>query len=376
MEGIQSPRTTVLYVDDEQLACKYFARAAGDDYEVMAAGSTDAALAILTTEGSRIAILVTDFRMPGASGGVLLRQVAEEYPQMVRILVTAHADKDMLLETVNEGEVFRILEKPLGVAAVRDVLARARDRYRERMDRFSRLSAIDETLAFLAHELNTPLAAIANFARGVESRSTAPYAPERQVEIGQAAAVMQNNAQYCLAVISSFLQSVRGEQGRPLASETDSEVTAGTLIATLLDSYPFTDGQRSWITVNLDGDFVVEALPNCVALVLSSLMSNALRALAEVEDPRLAFEVKTTPDQIIRIRDNGPGIPPDVMHRLLVDPVTTHAGAGGNGLGMIFCNRVMQSFGGGVRIESVAGTGTLVTLDFPSTRNRMHRSDR
>ena len=43
---------------------------------------------------------------------------------------------------------------------------------------------------------------------------------------------------------------------------------------------------------------------------------------------------------------------------------------------MIFCNRVMQSFGGGIQIDSQSGAGTIVTLEFPNTKSRMHRSDR
>ena len=134
----------------------------------------------------------------------MLREVAHLYPQIVRILVTAYADKDMLLQTVNSGEVFRILEKPLSVAQVREVLRLAGERHRERALRQHRLMAIDETLAFLAHELNTPLAAIANFARGIESRVAGEYTEQRQGEIGQAASAMHDNAQYCLAVLSSF----------------------------------------------------------------------------------------------------------------------------------------------------------------------------
>ncbi|NIE63646.1 response regulator [Burkholderia sp. Ax-1719] len=116
---------TVVYVDDEELARKYFARSAGSDYEVLLAASADEAISILRSEGARVAILLTDFRMPGRHGGDLLRQVAQEYPHIVRILVTAYADKDALLEAGNSGEVFRILEKPLGVSKVREVLAAA-----------------------------------------------------------------------------------------------------------------------------------------------------------------------------------------------------------------------------------------------------------
>ncbi|MBB3258316.1 two-component system response regulator PhcR [Paraburkholderia bannensis] len=116
---------TVVYVDDEELARKYFARSAGSEYEVLLAASADEAISILRSEGARVAILLTDFRMPGRHGGDLLRQVAQEYAHIVRILVTAYADKDALQEAGNSGEVFRILEKPLGVSKVREVLAAA-----------------------------------------------------------------------------------------------------------------------------------------------------------------------------------------------------------------------------------------------------------
>jgi two-component system response regulator PhcR len=377
MTDTTQPRPTILYVDDEEMACKYFARAVGSEYEVLSATGADEAVGILRAHHARISVLVTDFRMPGRDGGDLLRQVAQEYPQIVRILVTAYADKDMLLQTVNTGEVFRILEKPIGVADVRDILRLAGDRFRERAVRQQRLMAIDETLAFLAHELNTPLAAIANFALGIGSRVDGEYSEQRQQEIGRAASAMHDNAQYCLAVLSSFLQSVRSSAGgAPPKPGIGQEVSAGALVASLLDSYPFADNQRSWVQVELEGDFPVPTLPNCVALVLSSVMSNALRALTGVGDPSLRFVVVAGDRPEIRIADNGPGIPPEIMGRLLVDPVTTHASAGGSGMGMIFCNRVMQSFGGGIRIASASGAGTTVTLDFPNFKNRMHRSDR
>ena len=125
MRETRQARQTVVYVDDEELARKYFARSAGNDYEVLLASDADEALAILRREGARVSVVVTDFRMPGRHGDELLRQVSQEYPHIVRILVTAYADSDALPEAVHSGEVFRVLEKPLGVSTVREVLASA-----------------------------------------------------------------------------------------------------------------------------------------------------------------------------------------------------------------------------------------------------------
>jgi len=57
-------RAGVLYVDDEALACKYFARAVGARYRVLTAHSVDAALAMLKDESANIDVLV--HRLPHA----------------------------------------------------------------------------------------------------------------------------------------------------------------------------------------------------------------------------------------------------------------------------------------------------------------------
>lgn len=377
MNDIRQTRPTLLYVDDEELACKYFARTIGADYDVLVARSSDEASAILFQDSGRIAVLVTDFRMPGRDGGDLLRQVAQEYPHIIRILVTAYADKDVLLQTVNAGEVFRILEKPLTTAVVRETLQVAFERYHERALQNQRLMAMGETLAFLAHELNTPLAAIALNARSIENRTVGEgdSGPTHDAdgEIAGAARSMRESAQYCISVVSSFWRSVHNGHRRLAGSDPRNEVTANGLISALLDTYPFAAAQRTWVEVEVVGDFPVVTQPNCVALVLSSLLSNALRALADVSAPSVRFTVVAEPDPGIRICDNGPGIPPEVKASLLTDPITTHSKSGGNGLGLILCNRVMQSCGGGIRIESTPGGGTTVMLDFPHIQNT-HRS--
>jgi len=369
---IQAP-FSILFVDDDEMSRTHFARAVRDDYRVHLAQGADEAMALLQEFGSEVAVLVTDFRMPGRDGGHLLREVAQAYPQTVRILVTAYADKDMLLQTFNTGDLFRIIEKPLRMESVREVLKQAVARYVERETRQQRLLAMDETLAFLAHELNTPLAAISLFARSVENDVAQEYDPQRQQEIGTAATSMLNNAQYCLTLISSFWATVHKSGGpQPATGSAAREVRATRLVATLLDSYPFAGSQREWIGLEMRGDFVVHAMPNCVALVLSSLLSNALRALDGCPAPSLRIEVMNGPEPEIRLHDNGPGIAPEIKARLLLDPVTTHAGRGGHGMGMIFCNRIMQSFGGGLRIESTVGEGTTVTMRFPGIRGRVH----
>lgn len=360
-------RDTILYVDDEEMARKYFARAFESEFSVLTAAGVDAALVMLDDPGCAVDVLVTDYRMPGRNGGELLRLAGQRHPDIARILVTAYADKDVLLDAINGGAIFRILEKPLDMEQVRHALRLACVGARERRARPGALIEIEETLAFLAHELTTPLATIVNFSRGIQRRVGACAAPTPlRGEIGDAAARMNDNAQYCLSVLTTFVDSAR--RGRPAAAadghDHDHHSAAG-LIGALLDAYPLTAAQRAAITIDIRENFAVTVLPNCVALVLSSLLSNALRALRGRPAPALCFTVLVDGHPQIRVADNGPGIDPALRERLLTDAVTTHADAGGNGLGMLFCKNVMQSFGGDIGLQSEPGRSTTVTLNFP-----------
>ena len=345
----------VLYVDDEDMARKYFSLAFGSDYLVLTASSADGAIGILNER--RVDILVTDYRMPGRDGGDLLRQTAREFPQAVRILVTAYAEREVLLDTVNSGGIFRILEKPLDIDDTRKVLRLAEDLSGKRRARRQRLEAIDETLAFLGHELNTPLASIINFSRGIARRN-------RQPEIDKALKAIEDNTAYCLTLLSTFSESIHGVG----AVTHDASGTAQQLVSSLLDTYPLSSAQRAFVYTEFLQDFQVTALPNCVLLVLSSLFGNALRAVKGEPSPMIRFTVLVEDNPKIRVADNGSGIAPEILERLMKDPVTTHAGEGGKGWGMIFCNRIMQSFGGSIQICSEPGTHTAVTLNFPAIK--------
>jgi len=349
----------ILYVDDEEMAQKYFLRSVGGEFDVLTASGADEAVEMLRDKSLCIGILVTDYRMPGRDGGDLLCQIEREFPHVIRILVTAYADREILLHTVNSGEVFRILEKPLNVSEVKNTLRQAYALSWERTTRQQRLIAMNETLNFLAHELNTPLASIANFSQGMQSRiADANLSQSLMPDIYKAALAINDNAQYCLSLLLSFVNSIHRINPR---INCHSEMTAHQMVLSLLDSYPLTPEQHAAIHVDIQQDFKVTALPNCVALVLSSILSNALRALKGHSSPQVIFSILADDCPQIRIGNNGPCIPPEILAHLMETPFTTHADSGGKGWGMVFCRRVMHSFGGNIVISSTPESGTVIT---------------
>lgn len=357
---------TILYVDDEELARKYFTRTLETEFNVITASGVDEALEILDRE--YIGVLVTDYQMKGKDGGDLLREVALSFPHLVCILVTAYANKNLLLETVNASEIFRILEKPLNLIQIRQVLHLATNLARDRATHKQRLVAINETLAFLSHELNTPLATISNYAHYLKNL-IADMTPTVSglMEIESAITAMQNNARYCMKVIATLTASAQSADNLPSAH---TEISAHKLIVSLIDTFPLTPTQRGFIHTDVNQDFAIKALPNIVSLVISSILNNSLRALQEQPVPQLGIRILVNNNipQIV-IADNGCGIAPEILTRLLIEKITTHANDGGSGWGLILCKRIMQAFSGNISIHSELGQGTAVTLSFPAIKN-------
>ncbi|MGK5080067.1 response regulator [Janthinobacterium sp. HLX7-2] len=116
---------TILYVDDEANALKYFQRALAPLADVLTATSVEEGKRILDEQSERIAVLVSDQRMPGAYGNELLSYAWDRYPHIVRILTTAYSELEHTVEAVNLGQIHRYIQKPWDIAALRMELKQA-----------------------------------------------------------------------------------------------------------------------------------------------------------------------------------------------------------------------------------------------------------
>ena len=104
-------KRTVLFVDDEErvLSCLK-GGLLGEPYEMFFASSGKEALEIL--DKNEVHVIVTDMRMPEMGGLELLRIVKEEYPHIIRMVLSGNADIQTLLTAINQGEIFRFVTKP------------------------------------------------------------------------------------------------------------------------------------------------------------------------------------------------------------------------------------------------------------------------
>jgi two-component system response regulator PhcR len=369
----------ILFVDDEPMACKWFARSFSNEFTILTAAGVSEALELLGSRGKEIALLVTDFRMPQRSGLELLAVVRKDYPHVVRLLASAYAEREVAIAAINDGQVFRILEKPLDEQATRVVLREAFSVYRQRSRDLvlqdGNSSALRETLGFLAHELNTPLATVRGYMEVLKKRLRpggsepgSDWVGLSEDQPGQIVAALdaaERSALHAQSLMSTFVQSARDAYPGAASPKTD----ASSLVQALLDEYPFGAGERERVSSQVEKDFSLPGRRNLLYLVLCTLTKNALYVLRDQHDGQLVVRVNSDllqglARQWIRFEDNGPGIEPELLVRLTHGPVSTRTG--GSGMGLVFCRRVMQSTGGSIEITSEPNRGTAVTLYFPA----------
>jgi DNA-binding NtrC family response regulator len=105
------PSATILIVDDEQSVLDGLARSLRrPDHRVRTATSPAMALELLGLE--QVDLIISDHLMPGMSGLEFLKLVRDRFPDTVRIMLTGHADVDVAVRAINEGEIYRFLSKP------------------------------------------------------------------------------------------------------------------------------------------------------------------------------------------------------------------------------------------------------------------------
>lgn len=104
--------TTVLMVDDDpDVLTKMEHGLRNEGYRILLANSADEALNLLASHS--IGVVLSDELMPGMPGSELLRVVRNLYPNTVRMLLSANADRDAIIKAINTGAIFKFMAKPI-----------------------------------------------------------------------------------------------------------------------------------------------------------------------------------------------------------------------------------------------------------------------
>lgn len=212
-----------------------------------------------------------------------------------------------------------------------------------------RVVALATLAASAAHELGSPLAAIAVGAREIEGLAEGPIVEE--------ARAVREQVERCRQIVSRLTQRA----GAPVA---EGSVPMGIGEVRRVTETRLTEDERMRVTFPSMApvSLVLHAPPDALAEALAALIRNGLASgpgSVAVEVARRDREV------IVTVADHGSGMVPDVLARAGEPFFTTRPAGEGMGLGLFLVRRFAESLGGTVEIVSAAGSGTRVALRLP-----------
>jgi response regulator RpfG family c-di-GMP phosphodiesterase len=125
-----SGKPKILVVDDEQGVLTALTQLLSDSYDVLTCKSADEAIALLK-EDAFVTLLLTDQRMPKKTGTDLLIESRDFAPLVPKVLITAYTDVEDIIRLINEGQIFRYIQKPWNSDKLRETVAEAVELYRD-----------------------------------------------------------------------------------------------------------------------------------------------------------------------------------------------------------------------------------------------------
>jgi two-component system, NtrC family, sensor kinase len=353
----------VLFVDDDEdnlLVCQ---AVCGDEFDVLTASGGAEALALMRSH--EVAVVVTDQRMPFMSGVELLEHVRREFPDAVRVLVTAYSDAQDAIDAINRSRVRRYLRKPWEPGELKAELQDGLERYstqrrikelERRLIQTERVYALGIVAAGIGHELRNPISWIAT---NLSHSLTELTDLQRAIELGEAA-----RAAAKLDEIRAALQdaSVGTERVIEIVSAIQLSMVRPASESELVDleevvrlALRLVEGElrrAAHVDLVVEKNARVSGSRTQLSQIVVNLLVNAVHAVSKTPLDRAVISITIGADDSharLEIADTGPGVP-EQDHDRIFDPFFTTKPGVGTGLGLAISRKIALDLGGTLEV--------------------------
>jgi PAS domain S-box-containing protein len=257
----------------------------------------------------------------------------------------SYQDKQLVVSTVFDQTESRALQEEMS-------------RQREVLHVSEKMSAMGELLASVSHELNNPLSVVVGQTLLLQETANDSKVAARADKIGKA-------ADRCARIVKTFLAMARQETGERQHADANNMID----LALELTGYSLR-GANIEVSTNLSTALPkVHVNPDQITQVLTNLVVNAEHALRQKDDGR---RVRITSGYsegsdhvVIKVKDNGPGVPNEIRRRIFEPFFTTKEVGEGTGIGLALCHRLIEANGGKIKLFSQPGRGASFTIRLP-----------
>jgi two-component system, sensor histidine kinase and response regulator len=394
-------RGTLLIVDDEdgpRMALKVIFREA---YDLLMA--EDGVKAIELAQANDIDVAILDIRMAGMSGIEVLEKLRQVRPDLEAIMITAFETTDTIRQALRL-RACDYINKPFDVGTIRNAVAQAMQR--RTLQSTSRGSAekVQEILtelqnekvegqiarahkdiyASILHDINGPLSVGFGFMQLLEQKhGRNPDYPPEDLERERIIIKQLNN---CIEIQRRYLGFLRQQN-------TDRAHTGVNQLLKDLDQlvrvHPSLQ-ENEFAIQPLAGEIGVKINGTDVIQILLNLTVNAFQCTPLPHRVEISGEVLATPLDLMQfkdgpndrflnvesmanaapivklaVRDNGPGIPAEILPKIFQSYFTTKGQGQGTGLGLSIVQRLVKDAQGALHVHTRRGEGTIFTIYLP-----------
>ena len=370
-------RPRVLVVEDNADMNRFVGQCLSAQYDVISA--FDGREGLEKALAHRPALIVSDIMMPNVSGVEMIAKLRElpELGAIPILLLSAKADEELMVRLLDEGArdfvVKPFSERDL-LVRVRNILAADQAREQAELQRQqmsglrdaaeSAVRAKDEFLAMLGHELRNPLSPILTALQLMRLQGGASSERER--------VVIERQVNHLTRLVDDLLDVSRIARGRVELRLEPLEISE--VVARALEmASPLIEERSHHVSVDIPRrGLLVDGDPTRLGQVISNLLTNAAKYTPPGGDIDVAAEASGD-DVVLRVKDSGIGIAPDVLPRVfdlfVQEQQALDRSRGGLGLGLTIVKNLVERHGGSVTARSDgAGHGSEFIVRLPAAR--------
>lgn len=398
----QRRKGTLLVVDDEEGPRQSLRVVFKDDYEILMA--KDGPTAINLAQNHHIDVAVLDVRMAGMSGIEVLERLKFVDPDIEVVMMTAFETTDTMRQALRL-RACDYINKPFDVATMRAAVANAMQRrtlegeihnnaehLRELVNELQNQKMEEqmartrgEIYASIIHDLNGPLTVISGFIQLMNQRiGDAQHLESEDVEfVRERLKTITRQVTNCIEISRRYLGFLRRHSNeaprvginqllidlehlvRVHPSRQHNQFTARTLEPDIAVRMNGTDVIQVLLNLSVNA-FQACSQPHAVTIE-AALLNQPLELAAFKDGPqdRLLnvenFE-NLAPLLAIKVRDTGPGIPPEILAKIFQPYFSTKGSNQGTGLGLNIVQRLIKEAHGALHVHTQVGAGTTFTV--------------
>jgi two-component system sensor histidine kinase/response regulator len=382
--AVASDLPQVLVIDDELGPRESLRMLLKPNYQVYTADCVDAGIKLLKEKHPDA--IITDIRMPGASGIDGLRRIREIDPHVAVIMLTGFGALETAQEALRLG-ANDYIAKPFDAREMREVIGRNVERTRmqrtglnaseeikelnnrllKELAQKERLASLGQASAEFVHDLGNPLTIVWGYvqllAKKLEQseKENGAKTPNSAKELQ----IIEQNVRLCRELLTMW-QSYGSVEAAPHKS-----ISVSAIVREVVKGVT---GMAAQNGVELKSNLCEDA---CTLLgdstqmtrAIQNVIINALQAATEKKGTVTVSCLRKDFYVDVRVEDTGSGITPAQMAKIFDPYFTTKQGKSGTGLGLYNTNKVVEEHNGSIKVDSTPRVGTSFTIRLPLLNN-------